>query len=163
MRGRVLGWGRIIVGLLASVGFLWLATRGLDWESLAGNLAGVSITLLLVSLGVFMFASYVRAVRWRLLFAKENITIARLFIIQNEGVGVNNVLPVRVGSEITQLAVLTTRDGVNKATAVATLGMERVIDVVASTGILGVAFLFVPEMRPFAIYVGAQPASPCSR
>ena len=153
MRGRLIRWGRAIVGLLTSVALLWLATRGLDWEALAENLAGVSITLLLGSLGVFMFASYVRAVRWRLLFARNNISVARLFVIQNEGIGVNNVLPVRVGSEITQLAVLTTRDGVNKATAVATLGMERVIDVVASTGILGVAFFFVPEMRSFALYV----------
>jgi len=79
--------------------------------------------------------------------------VHRLFVIQNEGLGLNNVLPVRVASEAVQLAVLTMRDGVNGATALATLGMERVIDVVASTFILALAFLFVPEMRNFTPYV----------
>ena len=40
-----------------------------------------------------------------------------------------------------------------KAKALATLGMERVIDVVASTMILAVAFFVVPEMKNFTIYV----------
>jgi uncharacterized membrane protein YbhN (UPF0104 family) len=116
-------------------------------------MAGVSIGMLLLAVAVFMFASYVRAVRWKILFGEETISTARLFVIQNEGIGLNNLLPFRVASEITQLAVLTVRDRVNKATALATLGMERVIDVVASTLILAGAFFLVPEMGNFKVYV----------
>ena len=160
MRRMLLGASRLAVGLVASAVFLWFAVRGLNWGDVAANLAGVSLYLILLAVAVFMLASYVRAVRWRLLFAKDDISSARLFIVQNEGIGLNNVLPFRVASELTQLAVLTMRDGIGKATAVATLGMERVIDVVASTLILGVAFFLVPEMQEFSPYVlGAVAAS----
>ena len=142
-----------MIGLLASAVFLWFATRGLVWGDVVSNLAGVSPYMLVLAVAVFLAASYVRAIRWRLLFANHEISIARLFIVQNEGIGLNNVLPVRIASEVTQLAVLTLRDGVNKATAIATLGLERVIDVVASTLILGLAFLLVPEMRAFSPFV----------
>ena len=153
MKRTLFRWGRVVIGVMASVVFLFLAVRGLDWESVADSLGGVSIPLLVLAVGVFMVASWVRAVRWRILFTDVDISIARLFIIQNEGIGLNNLVPVRVASEVTQLAVLTLRDGVGKAKALATLGMERVIDVVASTMILAVAFFVVPEMKSFTLYV----------
>ena len=153
MRFWLSGPTRLIVGIMASGGLGWLAIRGLDWDIVADNLVAVSLPLLVLSIAVFMFASYIRAVRWRILFVNENISSARLFIIQNEGIGLNNMVPFRVVSEPTQLAVLTIRDRVNAATALATLGMERVIDVVASTLILGIAFFLVPEMESFKIYV----------
>ena len=153
MRRGLFGTGRIAIGLIASGALLWLATRGVEWGLVAENLAGVSMTLLALSVVVFMFASYLRAVRWRLLFTTDQISSSRLFIIQNEGIGLNNVLPLRVASEVTQLAILTLRDGIRGATALATLGMERVIDVVASTMILAGAFFLVPQLRDFTPYV----------
>ena len=153
MKRTLFRWGRVVIGLAATAGFLFLAVRGLDWRDVAGSLGGVSIPLLVLAVAVFMLASYVRAVRWRILFTDVDISSARLFIIQNEGIGLNNLVPVRVASEVTQLAVLTLKDGVGKAKALATLGMERVIDVVASTMILAVAFFVVPEMENFTIYV----------
>ncbi len=153
MRRGLFGTGRIAIGLIASGALLWLATRGVEWGLVAENLVGVSMTLLALSVVVFMFASYLRAVRWRLLFTTDQISSSRLFIIQNEGIGLNNVLPLRVASEVTQLAILTLRDGIRGATALATLGMERVIDVVASTMILAGAFFLVPQLRDFTPYV----------
>ena len=153
MRSKLLSYGRVALGLLLSLGFGFFVIRGLDWGQVVDQLAGVSIGMLSLAVGVFLFASYLRAVRWRILFVSENISSARLFVIQNEGIGLNNVVPIRVASEITQLAVLSLRDGVNRATALATLGMERVIDVVASTMILALGFFFVPEMENFTVYV----------
>lgn len=146
------GPGNLVIGVLASVGLGWLAVRGLRWGEVADQIVAVSVPLVVLAIAVFMFASYVRAVRWRFLFVNEDISSARLFIVQNEGIGLNNVLPFRVASEPTQFAVLKVRDGVDAATALATLGMERVIDVVASTLILGVAFFLVPEMADFKAY-----------
>ncbi len=153
MRSKLLNYGRIALGLLLSLAFGFFVIRGLDWGEVVDQLAGVSIGMLSLAVGVFLFASYLRAIRWRILFTDVSISSARLFIIQNEGIGLNNVVPIRVASEITQLAVLSLRDGVNRATALATLGMERVIDVVASTLILAIAFFFVPEMENFTAYV----------
>jgi len=135
------------------LGLGWLAVRGLDWGLVVDNLSGVSIPLLVLAFAVFMFAAWLRAVRWRVLFANVDISVGRLFIVQHEGLGLSNLMPIRVTSEVTQLAVLTLRDGIGGPLALATLAMERVIDVVASTLILGVAFFIVPEMKNFTIFV----------
>ena len=154
MKGKLLGFRQMtLLGLAASGGLGWLATRGLDWRRVYETLGEVSILLVLLAVAVFMLASYLRAFRWQLLFINDRISVLRLFIIQNEGIGLNNVVPVRVASEPTQLAVLSIRDGIKGSTALATLGMERVIDVVASTLILGTAFFVVPEMGNFKVYV----------
>lgn len=153
MRARLVGAGKLVVGLIASGGLGYLVVRGLDWRLVRQSLEDVSLFLVFLAVAVFMAASYLRAYRWQILFVNVKISTSRLFIIQNEGIGLNNVVPVRVASEATQLAVLTMRDGVNGATALATLGMERVIDVIASTAILAVAFFLVPEMSNFTLYV----------
>ena len=145
MQSKLRGTGGLAIGLAASLGLGWLAIQGLDWGLVRGSLEGVSLSLVVVSVLIFLAASCLRAFRWQLLFVNESISTARLFIIQNEGSGLNNVLPIRVASEPSQLAVLTLRDRISAATALATLGMERVIDVVASTLILGIAFFLVPR------------------
>lgn len=153
MKGRLIDLLRLVAGLAASIGLGWLAVHGLDWGLVAEQLRGVSILTMLLSLGIFILASLLRAYRWQLLFVKEKLPVLRLFVVQNEGIGLNNLVPIRVASEATQLAVLTIRDRVNAATALATLGMERLIDVVASTMLLGIAFFLVPEMKHFTLYV----------
>ena len=153
MKSKVLMGAKLGVGLAASGGLGWLAARGLDWGLVGDSLEGVSLPLIALALAVFMLASWLRAYRWQLLFVNERISTWRLFLIQNEGIGLNNVVPIRIASEATQLAVLTMRDKIRGATALATLGMERVIDVVASTLILGVAFFLVPEMKNFTLFV----------
>ena len=153
MNRKLLSPARIGIGLLASVGLGWLAAHGLDWAQVGDSLARVSPSLVILSLAIFMLGSYLRAYRWRILFVNDRISTSRLFVIQNVGIGLNNVLPIRVASEAAQLAILTLRDRINPSTALATLGMERIIDLVASTFILAVAFFFVPEMQNFTLYV----------
>ena len=144
---------RIAIGVAASVGLGWLAVRGLDWSIVRESLVGVSLEIIVLSLIVFMFASWLRAFRWRILLWDEPITTLRLFVVQNEGIGLNNLVPIRIASEATQLAVLTVRDRLRASIALATLGMERVLDVLASTLILLIALAFVPEMQNFKVYV----------
>lgn len=153
MKSTIKGVGRIALGLAASAVLGWFVVRGLDWGVVWESIQGVSWPLLVPALIVFIFASVVRAFRWQLLFTDERISLLRLFIIQNEGIGLNNLVPVRIVSEATQLAVLSLRDGVRWATALATLGMERVLDLVASAVILAIAIVFVDEVRHFTPYV----------
>ena len=144
---------KVLIGLGVSGGLGYLATRGLNWDLVLKSLASTSYSLVFLALVVFMVANYLRAYRWQLLFVDENISVHRLFVVQNEGIGINNVMPIRVASEATQLAVLTIRDKIDAAKSLATLGMERVIDAVASTSILVIAFLLMPELDSFALYV----------
>ena len=153
LRRRALTLVRIAVGIAASAGLGWLAARGLDWGLVAESFGGVSLPLVLLAVVVFMAASYLRAARWKVLFVDDDISTNRLFLIQNVGIGLNNVMPVRIASEVSQLAILSLKDGIRPSVALATLGMERVLDVVASTLILAIAFFMVPEMAEFAPYV----------
>ncbi len=155
MRNRLIGSYRLAIGLVISGLMGWLVVRGIEWSSVGDSLSNVSVPLVLLSVTVFMVAGLLRAYRWQLLFVNERIPLLRLFIVQNEGLGLNNVLPIRIASEPTQLAVLTMRDRIRPSIAVATIGMERVIDVVATTTILTIALFLVPQMSSFKNYVWA--------
>ena len=153
MRRSLSVGAQIGLGLAASAGLGWLALRGLDWGVVWDQFENLSVPLVVVGLLIFIFASWLRACRWRLLFYDEEISVGRLFIVQNEGIGLNNLVPLRIASEPVQLAVLVLRDRVDGAKALATLGMERVLDVFVSTAVLGAALLLVPEMASFKPYV----------
>ncbi len=145
--------GRIAAGIAISVGLGWLTARGLDWGLVFEAFADASLSMLALAVAIFIAASYLRAIRWRLLFVNEEITINRLFMVQNIGIGLNNLVPIRIASEAAQLAILSIKDRMSPSVALATLGMERVLDIVASALILAVAFLFIPEIREYGIYV----------
>ena len=113
----------------------------------------VSILLITFAVLIFVAASYLRAIRWRVLFVNGEVSTNRLFMVQNVGIGLNNLVPIRIASEAAQLAILSIKDRVRPSVALATLGMERVLDVVASALILAIAFFFIPEIRDYGVYV----------
>jgi uncharacterized membrane protein YbhN (UPF0104 family) len=152
MKSRLLSLSKIGVGIAASVGPGWLSALGLDWSLVRDSFANVSGSMLTLGVVVFVASTYLRAYRWQLLFVDETISTYRLFIIQNVGTGLNNVMPIRIACEAAQLAILTLRDRIRPSTALATLGMERVIDVIASALIIAVAFFLIPEMNSFTLY-----------
>lgn len=153
MHSNMTKFGRISLGLVLSSLMVWLVFRGLDWDQVGHSLRDVSPPVVMGAVILFMMAGFLRAVRWRCLFINFPISSSRLFIIQNEGIGLNNMLPVRVASDPAQVAILTVRDGVQPSTAIATLGMERIIDTISSAMILLAAVFFVPQMRQFSDYL----------
>ena len=153
MKRRAWSVVRVCLGVAASALLGWLAVRGLDWRLVLDTFTGVSLKMIALAMIVFFVANYLRAARWRVLFVGGTVSTNRLFIVQNIGIGLNNVVPIRVASEAVQLAILTLRDGVRPSVALATLGMERVLDLVVSAAILGIALLLIPEMDRFAPYV----------
>ncbi len=153
MKRRAFVIGRIAAGIAISIGLGWLSARGLDWGLVLEAFGDVSLTMIVLAVGVFVVASYLRAVRWRALFVNGEVSTNRLFMVQNVGIGLNNLVPIRIASEAAQLAILSIKDRVRPSVALATLGMERVLDVVASALILAIAFLFIPEMQDYGIYV----------
>ena len=153
MKRRAWSVARIALGLALSVGLGWLAARGLDWSAVFDSFREASPTLTVLAVAVFMAASYLRAIRWRVLFVDGGVSTNRLFVIQNVGIGLNNVTPIRIASEAVQVAILSLRDGIRPSVALATVGMERVLDLVATTAIMAGAFLTIPEMQQFTPYM----------
>ncbi|MCY4654366.1 MAG: lysylphosphatidylglycerol synthase transmembrane domain-containing protein [Dehalococcoidia bacterium] len=153
MRRKAFVAGRIAAGIAISIGLGWLTARGLDWSLVLVAFGDVSILMITLAVAVFVAASYLRAIRWRTLFVNGEVSTNRLFMVQNVGIGLNNLVPIRIASEAAQLAILSIKDRVRPSVALATLGMERVLDVVASALILAIAFLFIPEISEYGVYV----------
>ena len=144
---------KTVIGIAASFLLGWFAIRGLDWKEVVYNLGDVSPVSLAFAISVFILSSWVRALRWRMLLVKHDISVARLFIVQHEGLGISNLMPVRIASELIQTTVLSMRDGVPATTVIATLAVERVLDLVSNTVLLGIMLVLVPQIRSFAPYM----------
>jgi uncharacterized protein (TIRG00374 family) len=136
--------GQVAIGIVFSLGLGWLAIRGIRWDLVGESFQGFSWIYAIVALGLFLLSLFLRAYRWQVLFVTERVSLVRLFLVQNTGIGLNNLSPVRVVSEPTQFAMLTLRYKVHGGVAAATLGMERVLDMVGSSAIFATGLVFIP-------------------
>ena len=107
----------------------------------------------MLSLLVFSGATALRAYRWQVLLIGDQIPLHRLLLVQNVGTGLNSISPVGVLSEVSQFLLLTIRFKVRQEEAAATLGLQRVFDLVVGASLLGVGLLALPSLRGFAPYV----------
>lgn len=144
---------RIAWGVAFSLGLGWLAIRGLDWARVAEAFQGFNVWYVVFALVAFNAATVLRAFRWQVLFLEERVPLWRLFLVQNTGIGLNNLSPVRVVSEPVQFAMLTLRYRAHGGVTAASLGMERVLDMVASTALLAAALLFLPARGALPVYL----------
>lgn len=145
--------GQVAIGVVFSLGLGWLAIRGIKWSLVGQSFQDFSWMYAIMALGLFLLSLVLRAYRWQVLFVTERVSLVRLFLVQNTGIGLNNLSPVRVVSEPSQFAMLTLRYKVRGGVAAATLGMERVLDLVASTAVFATGLLFIPARGTFLPYV----------
>ena len=138
---------RLLLGALASVGLGWLALHKLDWGEVLHTFRDFPIEFAFLGALVFLGALLLRAFRWYVLFVQERVSLFRLFIVQNAGIGLNNMMPVRAFGEATQFLLLTRRDRVTAPTALATIVTVNVLDVFASALLMGLGVIFLPQLR----------------
>lgn len=147
-RGKIT---RVLLGAIASVGLGWLALHELDWGQVFQTFREFPIAFAFLGILVFFIALLLRAYRWRVLFVHERVSLFRLFMVQNAGIGLNNLMPIRAFSEAAQFLLLTRRDGVTAPTALATLVVVNVLDIFASAILMGVGVIFLPQLRGASI------------
>jgi uncharacterized protein (TIRG00374 family) len=151
---------RAIVGGLISIVALWFVLRGVDLARTGellrrANLGWVAFAALLLSLDLAL-----RAVRWqRLLRPIAAVRYPRMLGYLLIGYVANNVLPARLG-ELIRVHYLGDREGISRASALGTVVVERVVDLVAVVAIAAVALLVlsVRGVVANAIRVGAAVA-----
>ena len=144
-------WLRLVVGVCFSVALGYLALRALDWAEVQRAFGDLSIGFALLGLAAYLVSLFFRALRWRVLFVEERVSLLQLGITQNVGTGVNNMLPVRVLSEPIQMAMLTGRYKVSGPTALATLATEHMLDIVATAALMGTGVALLPQLRGLSI------------
>lgn len=134
---------RLLIGVLISAVFIWLALRGLRLRDVWASLRTADYVWLIPSVAVYFLAVWARTWRWDyLLRPMKQIPLRRLFPVVVIGYMGNNVYPFRAG-ELLRAFVLRREEGVSMSSSLATIVVERVFD-----GLVMLLFVFVA--LPFA-------------
>jgi len=142
---------KAVVGIAATVFFLWLALRNVDWSDVAAHVRDANWLLLGAAVLVSTLGMHIRALRWKPLLEPVapgvafRPRIAGVFI----GFAANNVFPARLG-EFARTWVLAREAKVPLTGAFASLVLERALD-----GIVMIVFLLVSMSMPGFPEIGA--------
>ncbi|MDE2766460.1 MAG: lysylphosphatidylglycerol synthase transmembrane domain-containing protein [Chloroflexota bacterium] len=150
---RLFRWFRLVLSVVVGGGLAWLVTRSLDWAEVAATIRGFSDRLEYVFLAVaaLLASGMLRAARWRVLMPGEPASFWQVYVTQNTGIGINNLLPIRMMSEPVQLILITRRYKTPFSTALASLVAGNVMDIFATVLLLGLGLVFVSSLRGASI------------
>jgi glycosyltransferase 2 family protein len=138
------GWASLVPALLVTGGGVYLALRGVDLDGVGHAFASSDYSTLAPALALLALATYVRVVRWQLLFAPATRpTLRPAAEVTLVGQFFNNVLPVRAG-EAVRIFALHARAGTSRAETLATVVVERAFDVLALLVLLFVTLPWLP-------------------
>ncbi len=153
---------KLWLGIVVSVGLLWVAVRGVHLDEVARAFAEVRPGWLLPVLASILVRFWLTAVRWQLLLGPvKRIGLHRLFGVTLIGFMANNVLPARMG-EFVRAYALGKSESLSKSLSFATIVLERVFDGFTLLAFLvgGLAFLrperwlVVSAVASFCLYLG---------
>jgi glycosyltransferase 2 family protein len=120
---------KAVVGIAATVFFLWLALHEVKWPEVAAHLRGANWWLLGAAVVVSTLGMHIRALRWKPLL--EPVAPGIAFRPRMAGVcigfGANNVFPARLG-EFARAWVLAREARIPLTAAFASLVVERALD-----------------------------------
>lgn len=133
MKGKL----KAVVGIAATVVFLWLALRNVHWSEVAAHLRDANWLLLGAAVLVSTLGMHLRAMRWKPLL--EPVAPGIPFRPRIAGVcigfGANNVFPARLG-EFARTWVLAREARIPLTAAFASLVLERALDGVVMLSLL---------------------------
>ncbi len=134
---------RFWLGLLLSVGFMYLSLRGLRLGEIWDPLMNARYGWLFPGVMVYFLAVTVRSGMWQFLLRPiKSVPILSVFPMVAIGYMGNNIYPARAG-EVLRAVVLKRREGVSISASLATIIVERVFDGVV---MLGFIFLNLSEL-----------------
>jgi hypothetical protein len=135
---------QLILGLAISGWSIWLLAQSVDITAVGEYLGRSSWPLLTICLLSVPVAMLVKAIRWRYLFAMQSAPqvpplLSSLYI----GYLMNTVLPARAG-ELVRAFLIGRQDGVGTPAALATIVLEKLLDLATLAIVLVVLILVVP-------------------
>lgn len=134
----------MIIGVLVSVFFLWLAFRKVDYQELAHALKNANYFWIFPNMALMIFSMWLRAYRWKFMVNPiKKLGLHRLFSSTMIGFMANNVLPVRLG-EIVRAYSLGSKADISKTASFATIVVERVFDGFSLLMLLWITLLISP-------------------
>jgi uncharacterized protein (TIRG00374 family) len=144
-------WQPIAVGLVISGVFIYLALRRADLAAV-GTALGTARYGYVALAGIALVGTIaLRGIRWSIL-TEGRLTITDAFWLFNIGFMFNNVLPARLG-ELVRALLAGRRPHMRFTSALSSIVVERLFDMVCVAGLLGLSLLALPLPR-WAITAG---------
>lgn len=136
----------LLLGGLFSALCLWYAFRGVDLAAMTGSIARVGTAWVLASVVGCLLSLIGRAIRWRyLLDGSKPVSAWSLISATFIGMMANNLLPARLG-EVVRAWVLAKREAMQAPAVLASIVVERLLDMIALVALLGVAVAAAPPL-----------------
>ncbi|NOZ55633.1 MAG: flippase-like domain-containing protein [Calditrichaeota bacterium] len=135
---------RLFVGLAISVFFLYLAIKGVDLHQVGQALLQADYWWFVPALAALFGSHWLRAVRHKLLLDPvHRFRSGQLFSALMIGYMANDVLPAHLG-EVLRAYIIGKKGRLPASLALATIAVERVIDVLTLIVIMGITFVIFP-------------------
>lgn len=135
---------RLIAGCLIGAAFLYLAFRKVDFPQMWDAFTRANYWYIFVILVVMFISHYLRVLRWRILLDPiQRLDIGSLFSSLIIGYMANVVTPAHLG-ELLRAYLLGKKRSVSASSALATIVVERILDVFALLAIMMLAIFLYP-------------------
>ncbi len=144
----------ILFGAAVSVLFLWFSLRGTHFSEIGAALAQARLWWCAPLLAAYCLYYWIKAIRWRLLLAPMTETTARaIFPPMMIGFMFNNILPAHLG-EFARMYLGARQLRLRKTQVLATIVLERVLDMLAVLFFLALALFAAQSVAPALIHAG---------
>ena len=135
---------QLLLGIAVSALCVWLSMRDVRFGEVLTALRGANAFGFLLVMLVTLAGLWLRALRWRYFIQSgRRLGLGSLFSATMIGFMANNVLPFRLGEFVRPWA-LARRERLSKTTLLATVVVERAVDMLTLLGIFGVSMLIHP-------------------
>jgi len=136
---------KLAVSLAVAGFFVWLVVRGVDGAAIVAALRGALPGWIALAIALFLAGYACRIVRWRIMLRRDNPAIgwAPTAVAFFGSIAANNVLPFRAGDAL-RVFGFTRYLGIPVSTLLATLLVERLLDLLALLVVLGLALMLLP-------------------
>ena len=146
-----------IIGILISIGGIYWAFRDFHFTEFTASIQEVKIIYLFVATILLWGSVWLRALRWRWLFKKENSpSIPSLYRAELIGYFGNNVLPLRLG-ELLRSYIVGKENNLSKSFVIGTVVLERLMDMLVLVSLALLLILIYPleeSIRDYIIWGG---------
>lgn len=134
---------QLSLGLAISAGLIWWTFRLTEWDASWQFIAGAKRGWMLLAVLLATVPFPLRVPRWRILLRHEDgrpVGVLPLWHAIAMGFAANNVLPLRAG-EVLRIAAVSRLGRVPLATALSSVAVERVLDVLVAAALLSFALI----------------------
>ncbi len=134
----------LLIGVFVSIIFLYFALSKIDINILLSTLSRANYFFLVPSLFLIFVIFWLKTIRWKyLLLPVKNAPVWDLMKSMTIGYAANNILPAHLG-ELLRVFITAKKSSISRASVLATIVVEKIIDMFSLTVLLSLTLLIYP-------------------